>query len=100
MPLGEPDPGQVPPDGPRHPIDRLLDHFYLTSASLEQGVEHRTILSQPSGSEHDHADDGRYLPRLFGLLRVNQHRGHETIHLCRLERPLPHSDGNSVEERP
>ena len=73
MPLGKSDLGQIPLDGPCDSVNSLSDYLHLTSASPEQGLEHCKVFTEPIRSKHDHTHDGRYLPRLFGLLRLDQY---------------------------
>ena len=99
MPLGKPDPGQVLAHGLSHSFDCVLDDLHLALAPPEQRVEHRPLIAEQAGPEHDHAHDGSHLPGLLRLLRLNQHRGHETLHLGRSQCSLPHLDGNCAQER-
>ena len=73
MPLGEPDPGQVPLDGLSDPLNYLPDHLHLNSAPPLQRLVHSSLLPSQTGPLHDHTDDGRHLPGLFSLLRLYQY---------------------------
>ena len=96
--MGESDSGSVPPDGPGYPLDHLPNDLHLNPALAEQGMEYCTVFPRQAGPQHDYTHDGRHLPRLLSLLRLDQHRGNETFHFSGAQRPVPHPDGHRVEE--